>query len=83
MIDNEKFLIDMLHNVEELSELQKEIIKFARGNLRLRNMRKEINDVQIAIGNVQIWINKIDEAKQVELNTVTLGTVTLDKKEGE
>ena len=76
MIDNEKFLIDMLHNVEELSELQKEIIKFARGNLRLRNMRKEINDVQIAIGNVQIWINKIDEAK-------TESDVPDFKKEGE
>jgi hypothetical protein len=78
MIDNEKFLIDMLHNVEELGELQKEIIKFARGKLRPRNMRQEINDVNIAVGNIQIWIAKFEEEKQIELNTVTL-----DKKEGE
>jgi hypothetical protein len=88
MIDNEKFLIDMLHNVEELSELQKEVIKFARGKLRLRNMRKEINDVNIAVGNIQLWIAKFEEEKQNQLNLLnrddfTCGDLKLDKKEGE
>jgi NTP pyrophosphatase (non-canonical NTP hydrolase) len=64
IIDQKEFLIDMLHNVEELSELQKEIIKFARGKLRLRSMRQEINDVNIAIGNLHVWMKKFEEQEK-------------------
>lgn len=62
--DEKEFLIDMLHNVEELAELQKEIIKFARGKLRSRSMRQEINDVNIAIGNLHVWMKKHEEEEK-------------------
>ena len=66
-MDREEFLIDMLHNVEELAELQKEIIKFARGQLRPKKMKTEITDVTIAIGNVQMWMKKFNDENKTKV----------------
>jgi NTP pyrophosphatase (non-canonical NTP hydrolase) len=46
----------MIHNVEELAELQKEISKWARGYIRQNKLEEEIKDVLISIENIQKWL---------------------------
>lgn len=49
----EKIEIDMIHNIEELAELQKELTKYLRGDLRIKKLIEEIKDVEIAIANIK------------------------------
>lgn len=44
---------DMIHNIEELAELQKELTKFLRGDLRRKKLIEEVHDVEIAIENIK------------------------------
>jgi hypothetical protein len=53
------FVIDMVHNIEELAELQKELTKWVRGKLRKDKLINELNDVYIAIENIEKWIDKL------------------------
>jgi hypothetical protein len=53
------FVIDMVHNIEELAELQKELTKWVRGKLRKDKLTQELNDVYIAIENIEKWIDKL------------------------
>jgi len=53
------FVIDMVHNIEELAELQKELTKWVRGKLRKDKLLEEIQDVKIAIENIEKWIDKL------------------------
>jgi hypothetical protein len=57
--DSSNFYIDMLHNMEEMAELQKEVSKWGRGTPRFDKMDKEINDVEIALANIKRWRNKL------------------------
>lgn len=52
-----EFASDMIHNIEELSELQKELTKWLRGGLRKEKLNKEIKDVEIALKNIKGWRN--------------------------
>jgi len=49
------FALDMIHNMEELAELQKELSKWVRGNPRPDKILKEMKDVEIALENVRKW----------------------------
>jgi NTP pyrophosphatase (non-canonical NTP hydrolase) len=53
---DERFVIDMVHNMEELAELQKEISKWVRGSIRRDKLIEEINDVEIALVNLRNWL---------------------------
>jgi hypothetical protein len=53
------FVIDMVHNIDELAELQKELTKWVRGKLRKDKLIQELNDVYIAIENIEKWIDKL------------------------
>ena len=53
---DERFVIDMVHNMEELAELQKEISKWVRGSIRRDKLIDEINDVEIALVNLRNWL---------------------------
>mgnify|MGYP001636544259 CR=1 FL=1 len=55
---NEKFMIDMVHNIEELAELQKEITKWVRGDLRIKKLIEEIEDVEIALNNIRKYLKE-------------------------
>jgi hypothetical protein len=52
----DKFEIDMIHNIEEFSELQKEITKWLRNKLRKDKLIQEIIDVEISLNNLKEWI---------------------------
>jgi hypothetical protein len=56
--DISNFYIDMVHNMEELAELQKEISKWVRGTPRMVKLEKGIMDVRIAIDNIEKWIKE-------------------------
>lgn len=56
--NRDDFYIDMIHNVEELSELQKEISKFARGKGDFSNIVTEIEHCMVAIKNLQLWMER-------------------------
>lgn len=48
-----KFEKDIVHDIEELAELQKELTKWLRGKLREDKLKEEIEDVKIAIRNIE------------------------------
>ena len=43
--------------IEELSELQKELCKYLRGNVNIENITEELADVQIMIEQMQMLFN--------------------------
>lgn len=52
----DKFILDMIHNIEELAELQKEITKWCRGNIRKNKLEEEITDTLISLKNIHKWL---------------------------
>jgi hypothetical protein len=50
-----KFEVDMVHNIEEMAELSKELIKWLRGTKRQSKLLEELKDVEIAIENIKKW----------------------------
>jgi hypothetical protein len=52
-----QFEKDMIHNIEELSELQKELTKALRGKVRKDKLIEEVVDVEIALSNIREHFN--------------------------
>lgn len=78
----------MLIAVEEMSELQKEILKFLRGRCNQQNIAEEMADVEIMLEQLSIMFdnkkevdyfkkNKIERTENLYLNTI------IRAKEGE
>jgi len=57
---------DMIHNIEELAELQKELTKFLRGKLRREKLIEEIADVEIALKNIKKYFD-IKELEMIKI----------------
>lgn len=49
------FTLDMVHNMEELAELQKEISKWVRGIPRVHKLEEEIRHVYVVLANILDW----------------------------
>lgn len=45
--------INIIHDIEELAELQKELTKALRGKLRRKKLIEEFIDVEIAMKNIK------------------------------
>lgn len=57
---------DMIHNIEELAELQKELTKFLRGKLRREKLIEEIADVEIVLKNIKKYFD-IKELEMIKI----------------
>lgn len=59
------FVVDMIHNMEELAELQQAISKWVRSfkenNIGIdeakKRIREELTDVYVAIDNLKEWLD--------------------------
>jgi len=49
----DSFIISMVHDIEELSELQKELCKYLRGNENRNKIIEEVADVEIALNDIK------------------------------
>jgi DNA-binding transcriptional regulator GbsR (MarR family) len=61
MNDFEKNLI---HDIEELSELTKELTKWLRGSLREEKLIEEIHDTKIAISDIEKRLQQYKNRKE-------------------
>jgi len=59
---------NIIHDIEELAELQKELCKYLRGKLRREKLIEEIFDVEIAIKDIKDFFNINDS----ELNIMRM-----------
>jgi hypothetical protein len=67
------FITSLVHDIEELSELQKELCKHLRGNENRRNIIEEVADVEIALNDVKAKFDiKEAEIKKAKLRKVGL-----------
>ena len=57
---------DMIHNIEEMAELQKELTKFLRGKLRREKLIEEIADVEIVLKNIKKYFD-IKELEMIKI----------------
>jgi len=47
------FIISLVHDIEELSELQKELCKYLRGHENRDKIIEELADVEIALNDIK------------------------------
>jgi uncharacterized protein YabN with tetrapyrrole methylase and pyrophosphatase domain len=52
---------NVIHDIEEFSEIQKELTKFLRGKLRIEKLKEEVADVEIALQNIKQIFDISDE----------------------
>ena len=71
----------MIVAIEEMAELQKEVTKFIRGDIRFDEICEEIADVEIMIEQLRFILNtKLNEASEVKIKNFKNKKISYIKK---